>query len=218
MSEQYKISLGVDVDVSDIQSQINTKAKDVSIPIKLEVENIGDIKKQIQGLGVLKGGIEIPLSIDTSATIKSAQQVGQKIGTAITKNVKQSINIDDIIDKEVLSLMKTFSITGDKGSDAFKEIRQALIECRNELQKLKNSDIGIDAEVFDTSRAFDKVSDAIANQMRAVNSLGDEYIKLAKYMANFNNPKKGNKVRVPDFIKQEQGLPFKYPVSRHFLQ
>lgn len=208
MSE-YKISLGVDVDVSDIQSQINTKAKDVSIPIKLEVENIGDIKKQIQGLGILKGGIEIPLSIDTSTTIKSAQQVGQKIGNTVTKEVKKAIDIDDVIDQEVLNLMKTFSIAGDKGSSAFKEIKQALIECRSELQKLKNSDLGIDAELFDTSRAFDKVTDAVANQMRAVNNLGDEYIALAKYMKSFNDPKKGNKVRVPDFIKQEQGDDYK---------
>lgn len=208
MSE-YKISLGVDVDVSDIQSQINTKAKDVSIPIKLEVENIGDIKKQIQGLGVLKGGIEIPLSIDSNATIKSAQQIGQKIGTTITKDVKKAIDIDDVIDQEVLNLMKTFSIVGDKGSNAFKEIRQALVECRSELQKLKNSDFGIDAELFGTSQAFDKVTVAVANQMRAVNSLGDEYVELAKYMKSFNDPKKGNKVRVPDFIKQEQGDDYK---------
>ena len=209
MSEQYKISLGVDVDVSDIQSQINTKAKDVSIPIKLEVENIGDIKKQIQGLGVLKGGIEIPLSIDSNTAIKPAQQIGQKIGSTITKDVKKAINIDDVIDQEVLNLMKTFSIAGDKGSNAFKEIRQALVECRSELQKLNSSDIGIDEKLFDTSGAFDKITVAVANQMRAVNNLGDEYIKLAKYMANFNDPKKGNKVRVPDFIKQEQGDDYK---------
>ena len=118
-------------------------------------------------------------------------------------------NLDDVIDKEVLSLMETFSIAGDKGSNAFKEIKQALVECRNELNILKNIDIGIDEEVFDTSRAFDKVSDAIANQMRAVNSLGDEYVELAKYMTNFNDPTKGNKVRIPDFIKQEQGDDYK---------
>ena len=146
---------------------------------------------------------------DSSEVVQSAQQVGMKIGYTIEQSVKQNINIDDIIDSEVLDLMETFSIAGDKGSNAFKEIRQALVECRSELQKLKNSDVGIDAEVFDTSRAFDKVSDAIANQMRAVNSLGDEYIKLAQYMKNFNDPKKGNKVRVPDFIKQEQGDDYK---------
>jgi DNA repair exonuclease SbcCD ATPase subunit len=205
----YLIKLGVDVDVSDIQAQINDKAKDTSIPVKLDISNLGDIKKQIQSLGGIKGGIDIPLTIDTNSVVKSAQQVGQKIGSSVTKQVQKTLNIDDIIDSEVLDLMKTFSIAGDKGSNAFKEIRQALVECRSELQKLKNSDIGIDAEAFDTSRAFDKVSDAIANQMRAVNSLGDEYIKLAKYMKNFNDPKKGNKVRVPDFIKQEQGDDYK---------
>lgn len=133
MSEQYKISLGVDVDVSDIQSQINTKAKDVSIPIKLEVENIGDIKKQIQGLGVLKGGIEIPLSIDSGATIKSAQQVGQKIGTTITKEVNKSLDFDDsVVNNQITNLMKNAGIAAKKGSKDFKvafdEIKQAYIK------------------------------------------------------------------------------------------
>ena len=146
---------------------------------------------------------------DSSEVVQSAQQVGKKIGETVENAVEQSIDIDDVIDKEVLGLMETFSIAGDRGSNAFKEIRQALIECKNELNTLKNVDIGIDEEVFDTSRAFDKVSDAIANQMRAVNSLGNEYIELAKYMKNFNDPKKGNKVRVPDFIKQEQGDDYK---------
>ena len=208
MSE-YKISLGVDVDVSDIQSQINTKAKDVSIPIKLEVENIGDIKKQIQGLGVLKGGIEIPLSIDSNATIKSAQEIGQKIGTTITKDIKQSINIDDVVNKQVSSIMKKYAIAGDEGSDAFKKIKQALVECRNELEAIKHGNFDLDEQVFGNSAAVDKVTKAIANQMRAVNDLGDEYVALAEYMARFNDPKKGNKVRLPDAVKQEQGDDYK---------
>lgn len=137
--------------------------------------------------------------------VKMAQQTGQKIGETISKSAKQSINFDDILDEQTLALMNKYSIVGDKGSNAFKEIKQALVECRNELNILKNSDIGIDEEVFDTSRAVDKVSDAIANQMRVINDLGDEYVKLAKYMANFNDPAKGNKVRLPDFVKQEQG-------------
>ena len=140
---------------------------------------------------------------------KTAQQTGQKIGEVIgksaTQSAKQSINLDDMLDKQTLDLMDRYSIVGDKGSKAFNEIRQALVECRNELNILKNSDIGIDEEVFDTSRAIDKVTDAIANQMRAVNNLGDEYIELANYMTRFNDPSKGNKVRLPDVIKQEQG-------------
>lgn len=208
MSE-YKISLGVDVDVSDIQSQINTKAKDVSIPIKLEVENIGDIKKQIQGLGVLKGGIEIPLSIDSNATIKSAQQIGQKIGTTITKDIKQTLSVDDVINKQVSNIMKKYAIAGDEGSDAFNKIKQALVECRNELEAIKHGNFDLDEQVFGNSAAVDKVTKAIANQMRAVNDLGDEYVALAEYMARFNDPKKGNKVRLPDAVKQEQGDDYK---------
>ena len=146
---------------------------------------------------------------DGSEVVQSAQQVGTKIGDSIEQGVRQSLDLDEILDQQTLELMETFSIAGDKGSKAFAEIRQAIIECRNDLQKLNSLDPSIDEEVFDTSRAFDKVSDAIANQLRTVNSLGDEYIKLAEYMKGFNDPKKGNKVRVPDFIKQEQGDDYK---------
>ena len=45
----YSIKLGIDLDTSDLQGKINkagTEAK--PIPIKLEIENLNDIKKQIQ--------------------------------------------------------------------------------------------------------------------------------------------------------------------------
>lgn len=211
----YRIELGIglkDGDFESIQGKIKSLEKD-AIKIKLDDNTIDTQIKNIETRLKKLDGIKIDLGnsigFDSNTAIKSAQQVGQKIGTTITKDVKKAIDIDDVIDQEVLNLMKTFSIAGDKGSNAFKEIRQALVECRNELQKLKNSDFGIDAELFGTSQAFDKVTVAVANQMRAVNSLGDEYVELAKYMKSFNDPKKGNKVRVPDFIKQEQGDDYK---------
>ena len=149
------------------------------------------------------GNTSTPPSSDSA--IKSAQQTGQKIGETITKSAQQSTNLDDVIDKQVLDLMNKFSIAGDKGSKAFDEIKQAVVECRTELTKIKNSDIGIDEEVFDTSRAVDKVTDAIANQHRAANQLGDEYVKLAKKIEETNNRKKGYKIQIPEFVKQEQG-------------
>lgn len=215
MAESYKIELGIglnDSDFNSMQNKIKSLEKD-DIKIKLNTDTVDaqikNIKTQLQSLSNIKIDLGTDIKFDGNNAVKSAQQTGQKIGDTVTKSVQKSLNLDDVIDSEVLALMKTFSIAGDKGSSAFKEIRQSLVECRSELQKLKNSDIGIDEDVFDTSRAFDKVSDAIANQMRAVNSLGDEYVKLAQYMKNFNDPKKGNKVRVPDFIKQEQGDDYK---------
>ena len=144
---------------------------------------------------------------NSNEVVQSAQQVGKKIGETVENAVEQSIDIDDVIDKQVLGLMDTFAVVGDKGSNAFKEIRQALVECRSELNVLNNSDVGIDEEVFDTSAAIDKVTKAIAKQMNAVNDLGDEYIKLANYITDFN--RKNAKVHIPDFIKQEQGDDYK---------
>lgn len=144
-------------------------------------------------------------TIGADKAVQSAQQVGKAIGNSIEESVEQSINLDDVIDKEVIDLMDKFSIAGEKGSKAFNEIRQAVVECRTELNVLKNGDIGIDEEVFDTSAAVDKVTTALANQMRVANDLGDEYVELANYMTRFNDPSKGNKVRLPDVVRQEQG-------------
>lgn len=206
---EYKISLGVDVDVSDIQSQINTKAKDVSIPIKLEVENIGDIKKQIQGLGVLKGGIEIPLSIDSSATIKSAQQVGQKIGTTITKEVKSSLNFDDTVNKEVLRLMGNWGVGGKKGTkafdSAFNEIKQALISYKKGLASITgNPDMNPEKMLaeFAGSANVRKVMSAIANNKKVVDDNQkkiDE--KVLEYLKPYRDSKSGYKVQIPEGVK-----------------
>lgn len=99
MSNPYKIELGVDVNTSDIQTQINEKTKNMSIPIKIEIENINDIKAEIRNLGVIKGGIEIPLTIDTDSAVKSAQQAGQKIGSTVSKNVQKNLNIKSVESK-----------------------------------------------------------------------------------------------------------------------
>lgn len=141
-------------------------------------------------------------SIETNTGLEKVENDFREIASVAS-------NLDDVLDQQTLSLMDKYSIIGDKGSKSFNEIRQALVECRNELNILNNSDIGIDEEVFDASRAVDKVTDAIANQHRAVNNLGDEYVELANYMTRFNDPAKGNKVRLPEFVKQEQGDSYK---------
>ena len=76
--ESYKISLGVDVDVSNIQSQINTKTKDTTVPIKVEIENLKDIKEQLQNLGKSKGNKNL-LSFDTTSLENSLKDVSNTI-------------------------------------------------------------------------------------------------------------------------------------------
>ena len=205
MSE-YKIELGIglrDGDFESIQSKIKSLEKD-TIKIKLDDNTIDiqlkSIETRLRKLDGIKIDLGNSIGFDSNVAIKSAQQVGQKIGETVTKTVKQSVNVDDVIDKQVANLMKKFAIEDEKGSKPFEAIKQALIECRNELNTLKNGNFSIDEEVFGNSAAIDKVTKAIAKQMSAVNDLGDEYIKLAEYVTKHNG-----KVQVPSVIKQEQG-------------
>ena len=146
-----------------------------------------------------------------NGAVQTVQQVGQNIGKSVTQSLEQSLNLDDVIDQEVLKLMDKFSIVGEKGDESFDKIKQAVIECRRELGILNSTNLDVFGDNKDllmahgTSGAVDKVTKAIADQMRVANDLGDEYVELANYMTNFNDPAKGNKVRLPDFIKQEQG-------------
>ena len=211
MSEAYEIQLGIglnDSDFESIKSKIKALEKD-DIKIKLDTNTIDaqikGIETKLKSLDNIKINLGTEIKIDGNVAIRSAQQTGQKIGTAISNSVKQSVNIDDVIDKQVADLMNKFAIAGDKGSNAFNEIRQALVECRNELNILKNGNFSIDEEVFGNTAAVEKVTKAIANQIQAVNNLSDEYVELANYMTRFNDPAKGNKVRLPSVVKQEQG-------------
>lgn len=210
MSE-YKIELGIglrDGDFNSIKDKIKSLEND-DIKIKLNTSTVDTqiekIEAKLKGLNNIKLDFGTDIKIDGDSAIKSAQQIGQKIGTTTTKEVKKTLNFDDVIDKQVSSIMKKFAIEGEKGSKPFEEIKQALIECRNELNILKNGNFSIDEQVFGSSAAVDRVTKAIAKQMNAVNDLGDEYVALAEYIARFNDPKKGNKVRLPDAVKQEQG-------------
>ena len=148
-----------------------------------------------------------------NGAVQTAQQVGQNIGKSVTQSLEQSLNLDDVIDQEVLKLMDKFSIAGEKGDESFDKIKQAVIECRRELGILNSTnldDFGDNKDLLmahGTSEAVDKVTKAIADQMKAVNSLGDEYVELVNYITDFN--KKNSKIRIPDFIKQEQGDDYK---------
>ena len=235
LTQAFKGLFGGSIDAEGLSASLDIITKDLT-EIREAVVNLSSgvsldgltqsfdrlsetIEKLVSNAALVKNvlgdgfGVGPTSSSSVNNAVSTAQQTGHKIGEAVgksaTQSAKQSINIDDVLDRQTLDLMDKYSIIGDKGSKAFNEIRQALVECRNEINILKNSDIGVDEEVFDTSRAVDKVTDAIANQIRAVNNLGDEYIELANYMTRFNDPLKGNKVRLPDVVKQEQGDNYK---------
>lgn len=121
--------------------------------------------------------------------VKVAQQTGQNIGETISKSAKQSINIDDVIDEQVLKLMNEYAIAGNKSSKAFDEIKQSLNDFRS------------------GSGDISKVTSAISNNMKVVNEAKNDYKDLAEYIRMFNAS--GAKVHIPDSIRQEYGDDYK---------
>ena len=122
MDESYKISLGVDIDVSDIQSQIN-KAEIKPIPIKVEIENLAEIKKQIQNLGNMKSGTKLSIPIDTESLERSLNEVSSTI-----KKIKNSIGTLDSKSgmKSLLSSINQITDALEKASNQFVELNANL--------------------------------------------------------------------------------------------
>ena len=149
------------------------------------------LEKLVSNLTLAKNTLDTGFSNTAPANnvVRTAQQTGQKIGETISKSAKQSINLDDVIDKQVLKLMDEYAIAGGKGSKAFDEIRQSLVNFR------------------DGSGDINKVTSAISNNMRVVNEAKDDYKDLAEYIKMFNAS--GAKVHIPDSIKQEYGDDYK---------
>lgn len=120
----YKISLGVKVDTSDIQSQINADTQNLKpIQIKVEIGNIEEIKKQIQNLGGAKNNTKSSLSIDTTSLESSLKDVSQSI-----KEIKSSIGTLDSKSgmKSLLSSINQISAALDKASSQFKDLNLQL--------------------------------------------------------------------------------------------
>ena len=89
MSEnEYKISLGVEVDISDIKNQIN-KTKVDPIKISLDIDNskkeIQDIKKNLKGIGFKDSSI--------TKIVKDLEKMNLTINK-ITTSIKKDGNIE----------------------------------------------------------------------------------------------------------------------------
>lgn len=205
--ELSSLGLGDDLDDLLLLGDEDEWKQDRSNEYKNYIDELSREKAELQSkISALEEVYGRESRIANEAYERAKQTVEQRhLESQSIKQVSDVGNLDDVIDRQVLALMDKFDIAGDKGSKAFAEIKQAVIECRAELTKIKNSDIGIDEEVFDTSRAVDKVTNAIANQYRAVNNLGDEYVKLAEKIEETNKREKGYKIQIPEFVKQEQG-------------
>lgn len=121
MDEQYKISLGVDISVDDIQSQINAAENKVS-PIKLnvEIDNLNEIKQQLQNLGK---NDKNTLTLNTDSLEASLRDV-----KTIITDIKSSIGTLDSKSgmKSLLSSINQISSALDKASNKFEELNANL--------------------------------------------------------------------------------------------
>ena len=121
---KYEIRLGIDLDTSDLQTKINKAGdKTKAIPIKVEIENLADIKKQIQNLGGTKGSAKVAIPVDTASLESSLKDVS----TAI-KEIKSSIGTLDSKSgmKSLLSSINQISTALDKASSKFDELNANL--------------------------------------------------------------------------------------------
>ena len=123
-NNSYEIRLGIDLDTSDIQTQINNAGTNVKpIPIKVEIENLAEIKKQIQNLGGTKGKSQIGIPIDTASLESSLKDVSTTI-----KDIKASIGTIDNKSgmKSLLSSINQISSALEKASNQFTELNANL--------------------------------------------------------------------------------------------
>lgn len=187
----------INSDIDKIQGQLNK----LKVQAEIDPNTISNLVKQLEG--VINQKITISnINIDTSQTTKNAQQAGQKVGNAINQGMKQSTSLDSVIDKQVRQLMSEYSIIGEKGSKAFEQIKQAIINYKKELSTTTSS--GNDLfDIFGNSANINNVTSALADNMKVVDSTKSVYADLLDYIRQINSS--GTKIHLPQSIKAEYG-------------
>lgn len=130
---EYKISLGIQLDTSDLQTQIN-KAGNIAKPIKLDVE-FGDINKDIKAIKSQLDGLgkKNTLSINTQSLENSLSEVSASI-----KEIKTLLSTVD-----GKSGMNSLLSTVDKISTALNEVSAQFKTLDASLSSLANKDFNI---------------------------------------------------------------------------
>lgn len=187
---------------------IQNKIKSIKIKAELEPGVAGNIAEQINRAVNQKISIN-NIDINQGQIIKSVQQVGQTAANSFNQGLKQSMSLDKVIDKQVLSLMEQYGIHGKTTSNAFREIKAALIEYRQELQNTAGANKEFDNtfDLFaDNSNGINKITSAIANNMKVANETKSVYKDLLACISELNT--KGTKIYLPSSIKNEYGDSF----------
>ena len=170
----------------------------------IDQQALSNIVKQLESIAGKK--ITIPnIEFNARQAVKDTQQLGKQITDSFNQNTKQ-ILLDKEINKQVNSLMESFGI---HGKNAFNEIKNALIGYRQELLNTTSSTKAFD-DIFDlfadNSSNIDKVTSAIANNMKVANDAKSVYQSLIEYISQTN--KSGSKIYIPNSIKSEYGKDF----------
>lgn len=141
MNEEYKISLGIDIEdgaISDIQRQIDSIESRIDpIQVKVEIENLADIKKQLQNLTGTNSKANA-LTINTDSVERSLNEVSLTI-----KEIKNSIGTLDSKSgmKSLLSSINQISNALGRAADE----SETLVKSLNALSKKDlNFNFGID--------------------------------------------------------------------------
>ena len=215
-------------DLTQIREAIQNLSKGVSLDgltasfdrLSSAIENLLANAEKVKGVlnsGFDAGNVGGASTPSSTSAVKSAQQTGQKIGETVTKSAQQALNLDDVIDQQVLDLMQQYKIVGKKGSDAFNEIKQAVVEYRKELQLANSTNVvpkQVEKLVDDDHPAADflnydddtptpqRVISAITNNMRVPNEDKIENKETFQGLVDFVNGYKG-KVHLPKSIYDE---------------
>lgn len=200
---EYKIQLGVDVKVDDIKTQISS-AKIDPIPIKVEIENLAEIKKQIQNLGGTKGNSKVAIPIDTASIEGALNEVSSSI-----KEIKSAIGTLDSKSgmKSLLSSINQISSALDKASDKFAELNGNLNALANKDFNInfginmgksnsfdRNTNYGIKAR-SETLPQLKQQAEALQDYLKQYYKVNDEYSAILKMTRSSGNYKIGGEVQ-----------------------
>lgn len=211
--DEFNLQLSGELDQQQSKKNINDDIatleraiEHLKVQAEIDPNSVKNIAKQLSDILNQKVVVD-NIQIDATKVSKTAQQVGQKIGDAVEKTVQQSLSIDDVIDKQVTDLMAKYSIAGKKGSKAFEEIRQAVVNYRKELATVDSAFDSDDIfDIFSNSADIRKVTSALTDHMKVADATKDTYASLAEYIKHVNNS--GTKIHLPESIRQEYGDDF----------
>ena len=202
MAEQYKISLGVDLDTSDLQTQINNGKNKVA-PLKIDIDlkhaqqQIDTIKSQIKSLDGIKIQVDLGNSFGSSNSgikqatneIKNIQSLAKKIGNLEVKigklDTKSNINQIKELERQLQILkvqydqtVKTLNAQGIEGFGG--AVAKEFVEARNKLAEFEAKLVDTKTELAKSIKIrFDEGElNVVPELTKGINQLANTYPKL----------------------------------------